>query len=71
MRFGNQAVEHGHNGVGVDAAVHGDRQGLAGVLVDHVCRWRWQPVAGGLATGSGRTHDVADPSTGLGVTPAR
>ena len=35
--LGNQAVEHGHNGVGVDAAVHGDRQGLAGVLVDHVC----------------------------------
>jgi hypothetical protein len=44
--FGNQALQHGHGGVGVDPAVDLDGEGFAGVLVHDVEQLEDPPVEG-------------------------
>jgi hypothetical protein len=43
---GDQAVQDGHGGVGVDPAVDGDGQGFAGVLIHDVEQLQDPPVGG-------------------------
>jgi hypothetical protein len=51
-------VQHGDGGVGVDAPVHGDGQGLAGVLIDHVEQLQDPPVGGLVELVVQRPHMV-------------